>query len=128
MRLIGFLFPLLLAAAPAAVEVEGLQAGMPVGAVEKKTHVKAEHGKLVFSPNEKTQVEVDFDKRGLAQRIYVTYQRGMTPLKDFTDRYGDPVRRQKGSNVKYVFHAPGVSSLTLEKETGYPGYYVEVVR
>lgn len=110
------------------VVIEGISLGAPKASVEAMTGVKAVGGKLSFAPAATTQVEVEFDTKHRVRRIYATYRKGLLPLKDFTAQYGEPVKRNKGGNVRYVFTIVGGGTVTLEKESGYPGYYIEAVR
>jgi hypothetical protein len=128
----AFLFGLILLLVPVAasadLSVEGVKLGASKSDVAKLPGAKAGKDQITYAPNATTQVDVSFDAKGKANRIYVAYRKGLFPIKEFSQQYGDPVKREKGGNVKYIFTAKSEGTLTLEKEKGYPGYYVEVVR
>jgi hypothetical protein len=81
--------------------------------------------KVSFSIGE-SEVEVTFSK-GKVTRINLRYLKGALPIREFTDRFGKPVRRSENSSVLYVFTVDTAAVVTLERVTGFPGYYVDVV-
>jgi hypothetical protein len=120
------LVPLALWAEP--LSVEGVKLGAPRSDVLKLPQAKAAGGKVTVSPADTVQVDVDFDAKGKASRIYASYRKGLFPMKDYSQKYGDPVKREKNGNLKYIFTVAGEGTITLEKEKGYPGYYIELVK
>ncbi len=119
------LFPV---GASADVVVEGVKLGASKADVGKIAGAQVAKDKVTLTPTETSRVDVSFDGKGRANKIYVTYRKGLFPIKDFTQQYGEPLKRDTGGNVKYVFTIKGEGTITLEKEKGYPGYYVEAVR
>lgn len=124
---IAFLFvPLAVWAEP--LSVEGVKLGEAKAEVLKLPKAKSAGGKVTVSPSDTVQVDVEFDAKGKASRVYASYRKGLFPMKDFSQKYGDPVKREKNGNLKYIFTVAGEGTITLEKEKGYPGYYIELLK
>lgn len=110
------------------IVVDGVTLGSPKADVMKLSGAKAKGEEVVLTVDEATTVEVTLGGGGKVKRIYATHRKGILPLKEFSQRYGEPVKRAEGDSVKYVFTVENEGVLTLEKVKGYPGFYVEAVR
>jgi hypothetical protein len=119
------LFPL--AAHAATIEVEGIALGASKADVMKHPGAEVKNGGVAFE-TEKASVEVAFDAKGRAKRVYASYAKGLLPLKDFTNLYGEPVKQNAGNSTKYVFKVEREGTVVLEKVRGYPGFYVEALK
>lgn len=110
------------------IVVDGVALGAPKADVLKLAGAKAKGDGVVVTVDDATSVEVTLGGGGKVKRIYATHRKGILPLKDFTQRHGEPVKRAEGDSIKYVFTVENEGVLTLEKVKGYPGFYVEAER
>ena len=126
LSLVLVLIPLTAWAAP--IEVEGIKLGASKGEVAKLPNATEKGGVITVTPDEATSIEVSFDGKGKAKRIYSSHRKGLAPMKDLTTKYGEPVKEEKTDAIKYVYKVAGEGTVTLEKVKGYPGFYIEAVR
>lgn len=110
------------------IVVDGIALGAPKADVLKLAGAKANGDQVVVTIDDATSVEVTLGGGGKVKRIYATHRKGILPLKDFSQRHGEPVKRAEGNSIKYVFTVENEGVLTLEKVKGYPGFYVEALR
>lgn len=123
-----FLLAFTAAAQAEPIVVDGVALGAPKADVLKLAGAKAKGDGVVVTVDDATSVEVTLGGGGKVKRIYATHRKGILPLKDFTQRHGEPVKRAEGDSIKYVFTVANEGVLTLEKVKGYPGFYVEAER